>query len=228
MTSQPIDRRGFLGTASLVAACSRRTSDQKPNFVLVITDDHGCGDLGCHGNPVINTPKMDLFHANAVRFTEFHVAPMCASTRAGRMEGRYAFRSGVTAAFACRSIMQLEETTLAEMLKRNGSTTGLFGEWHLDDNFPFRPNECGFDETIVRWSADTAQAVDTRVNDYYDDRSSVNNILERYEGHCTDVFFRQGLEWIEQCHGRPIVVDDCYSKANESKASRRLWRDPTA
>ena len=214
----------------MVAACSPRTLDEKPNIVLVITDDQGYGDLGCHGNPVINTPSMDTFHANAVRFTDFHVDPLCAPTRAGLLTGRYAFRCGVTAAFAGRSIMRLEETTLAEIFKHNGYATGLFGKWHLGDNFPFRPNERGFDETVVCWSGGATQAADAWGNDYFDDRYSHNNVVEQYEGYCTDVFFREGLEWIEKNRDRPffayfplnaphgpLFVDESYSKPYEAR-----------
>ena len=230
MTTQAITRRSFLGTTSLVAACSRATPDQRPNIVLVITDDQGYGDLRCHGNPVINTPNIDRFHASAVRFTDFHVDPLCAPTRAGLLTGRHAFRCGVTAAFAGRSIMRGEETTLAEILKHNGYTTGLFGKWHLGDNFPFRPNERGFDETVVCWSGGATQAADAWGNDYFDDRYSHNNVVEQYEGYCTDVFFREGLEWIEKNRDRPffayfplnaphapLFVDERYSKPYEAK-----------
>ena len=230
MIPQPISRRSFVGAASLAAACSQPAAGKRPNIVLVITDDQGYGDLGCHGNTVINTPNMDLFHANAVRFTDFHVDPLCAPTRAGLMTGRHAFRCGVTAAFAGRSIMRLEETTLAEILKHNGYTTGLFGKWHLGDNFPFRPNERGFDETVVCWSGGATQAADAWGNDYFDDRYSHNNVVEQYKGYCTDVFFREGLEWIEKNRDRPffayfplnaphapLFVEERYSRPYEAR-----------
>jgi len=232
VTAQSITRRGFLGAASLAAACSQPALVRKPNIVLVITDDQGYGDLGCHGNPVINTPNMNRLHANAVRFTDFHVDPLCAPTRAGLLTGRHAFRCGVTAAFAGRSIMRLEETTLAEILRHNGYATGLFGKWHLGDNFPFRPNERGFDETVVCWSGGATQAADAWGNDYFDDRYSHNNVVEQYEGYCTDVFFREGLEWIENNRDRPFFayfplnaphspffVDERYSKPYEAKGA---------
>ena len=218
-----------MGAASLVAGCSQPATNQRPNIVLVVTDDQGYGDLGCHGNPVINTPNMDRIHASAVRFTDFHVDPLCAPTRAGLLTGRHAFRCGVTAAFGGRSIMRLEETTLAEILKHNGYTTGLFGKWHLGDNFPFRPNERGFDETVVCWSGGATQAADAWGNDYFDDRYSHNNVVEQYEGYCTDVFFREGLDWIEKNRDRPffayfplnaphapLFVDERYSKPYEA------------
>ncbi len=235
MANADSSRRQFLGqvgasSLAFSSACSTESPAQKPNIVLLITDDQGYGDLGCHGNSVINTPHMDKFHAESVRFTDFHVDPICAPTRAGLLTGRYAYRCGVTAAFAGRSIMRLDETTLAEILKSNGYSTGLFGKWHLGDNFPFRPNERGFDETVVCWSGGATQAADAWGNDYFDDRYSHNNVVEQYQGYCTDIFFREGLEWIEQNRDvpffayfplnaphAPYFVDERYSKPYEDK-----------
>ena len=232
MKPPPLTRRSFLTAASLLAACSAPAPTQKPNIVLVITDDQGYGDLGCHGNSVIKTPNMDAFHAAAVRLTDFHVDPLCAPTRAGLLTGRYAFRCGVTAAFAGRSILRPDETTIAEILKQNGYTTGLFGKWHLGDNFPFRPNERGFDETIVYWSGGATQAADAWGNDYFDDRYSHNNVVEQFQGYCTDVFFREGAKWIEENRDRPffayfplnaphgpLFVDEKYSKPYLAKGA---------
>ena len=68
----------------------------QPNVVFVITDDQGYGDLGCHGNPVINTPCIDMLHDQSIRFTNFAVSPSCAPTRAALMTGKSEFKSNVT------------------------------------------------------------------------------------------------------------------------------------
>lgn len=206
MFSPRLSRRRFLAASTLLAGCASSESWAKPNIVLVITDDQGYGDLGCHGNPIIRTPNMDALHAASVRFTDFHVDPLCAPTRAGLMTGRYAFRTGVTAAFAGRSILRREETTVAEILKHNGYATGLFGKWHLGDNFPFRPIDRGFDESLVYWSGGATQAADAWGNDYFDDRYSHNHDVEQFEGYCTDVFFREGAEWIEANRKQPFFA----------------------
>src|SRR5947209_2668935 len=67
-----------------------------PNIVFVLTDDQGYGDLGCHGNPVLKTPKIDHFYEQSVRLTDFRVSPTCAPTRCSLMTGRHEFKSGVT------------------------------------------------------------------------------------------------------------------------------------
>ena len=172
----------------------------------MITDDQGYGDLGCHGNAEVRTPNLDRFHGESVRLTDFHVDPLCAPTRAALLTGRYAYRTGVTAAYAGRSILRRDETTLAEMLSAEGYRTGLFGKWHLGDNWPYRPNERGFDETVVCWSGGVTQAADWWGNDYFDDTYYRNNVPEQFRGYCTDVFFDEGLQFIERNADRPFFL----------------------
>ncbi len=202
-------RRRFLQTVPVLAAgaaaCSRAGA-APPNIVLVITDDQGYGDLGCHGNPVVQTPHIDRFHGESVRFTDFHADPLCAPTRAGLLTGRYAYRTGVTAAYAGRSILRRDETTMAEILSAGGYRTGLFGKWHLGDNWPYRPNERGFDETVACWSGGVTQAADWWGNDYFDDTYYRNNVPEQFTGYCTDVFFDEGLRFIEQNRNQPFFL----------------------
>ncbi|MGH8246684.1 MAG: sulfatase-like hydrolase/transferase [Gammaproteobacteria bacterium] len=57
------------------------------NVILILTDDQGYGDLGCHGNPVVKTPHLDRLHTESIRFTDFHSAPMCTPTRGQLMTG---------------------------------------------------------------------------------------------------------------------------------------------
>ena len=203
----PLDRRAFIGctAAALAPACSR-PGPRPPNIVLVITDDQGYGDLACHGNPLLRTPRLDEFHAASARFTDFHVDPLCAPTRAALLTGRYAYRTGVTAAYAGRSILRRDETTLAELLSAHGYATGLFGKWHLGDNWPYRPNERGFDETVACWSGGVTQAADWWGNDYIDDTYYRDNVPERFEGYCTDVFFDEGLRFIEENADHPFFL----------------------
>ena len=208
-TNNGLSRRRLFQSAAAagLAACSPNTpTDQKPNVVLLVTDDQGYGDLGCHGNSVIRTPNLDRLHAESVRFTDFHVDPLCAPTRAALLTGRYAYRAGVTAAFGGRSILRRGETTLADIFRANGYRSGLFGKWHLGDNYPYRPNERGFDEAVVCWSGGATQAADAWGNDYFDDTYSRNNVPEKFEGYCTDVFFREGLAFVERNRDNPFFL----------------------
>ncbi|MCE5328285.1 MAG: arylsulfatase [Planctomycetaceae bacterium] len=174
---------------------------EKPNVVLVITDDQGYGDLGCHGNGIIRTPHMDALHGQSVRLRQFHVGPTCAPTRAGLMTGRYCNCTGVWHTIAGWSMLRAGEVTLAEVLREAGYRTGLFGKWHLGDNYPFRPHDRGFDEALYHRGGGISQAPDWWRNDYFDDTYYRNGTPERHQGYCTDVWFREGIRFIERCCG---------------------------
>ncbi len=205
-TTKP-NRRDFLAASVTGASlsCARRERRQ-PNVVVIITDDQGYGDLACHGNPTLRTPNLDRLHGESVRFTDFHVDPLCAPTRAALLTGRYAYRTGVTSAYAGRSILRRDEATLADILGRAGYRCGLFGKWHLGDNWPYRPNERGFHDTVVCWSGGVTQAADWWGNDYFDDTYYRNNTPERFNGYCTDVFFDEALRFVDANADRPFFL----------------------
>ena len=87
----------------------------RPNVILVMTDDQGYGDLGCHGNPILKTPNLDRFHAESVRFTDFHVSPFCTPTRAALMTGNHAGSTGAFRTSLGRSLMHRDEKTVADL-----------------------------------------------------------------------------------------------------------------
>lgn len=102
--------------------------DSRPNVILVITDDQGYGDLGCHGNDIIKTPNLVRFYTESVRLTDFHVSPTCAPSRGALMTGRYTNRIGTWHTIAGRSQLFSDETTLAQVFAVNGYKTGHFGK----------------------------------------------------------------------------------------------------
>ena len=108
----------------------------KPNLLIVITDDQGMGDFSYTGNPVLKTPNLDRFAREAVRLTDFHVAPMCTPTRGQLLTGVDALRNGATSVTAGRSFLRPGIPTAAEMFAAAGYKTGLFGKWHLGDHYP--------------------------------------------------------------------------------------------
>ncbi|MDP6115320.1 MAG: sulfatase-like hydrolase/transferase [Planctomycetota bacterium] len=102
----------------------------KTNFVLIMCDDLGWGDVGFNGGKIIKTPRLDTMAANAMKFTRFYAASaVCSPTRGSVMTGRHPFRYGIPTANAGH--IKPQELTLAELLKRMGYTTGHFGKWHL-------------------------------------------------------------------------------------------------
>ena len=179
-------------------------NSQQPNIVLVITDDQGYGDLGCTGNPIIQTPHIDAFHDESVRLTNFHVAPTCAPTRSTIFTGHYANSTGVWHTVGGRSLLRDNEVTLADVLHNAGYRTGLFGKWHLGDNYPYRPQDRGFDEVIVHGGGGISQTPDYWGNDYFDDTYFVNGEPQKFDGYCTDVWFREGMKFIEHHQDQPF------------------------
>ncbi|MGD9127019.1 MAG: arylsulfatase [Planctomycetia bacterium] len=224
---------GAIAVLLLVTAAfaDKNTPSEKPNVILVMTDDQGYGDLSCHGNPILKTPNLDKLQTESVRLTDFHVAPMCTPTRGQLMTGRDAMNNGAT--FVNRRTMIREELpTVANIFKDNGYRTGLFGKWHLGDSYPHRPIDRGFDTVIGHPSWGITSIADHFGNDYFDDTYSHNGKKEKYKGYCTDVWFAEAKKWIKACqekdepffcyiptnvpHG-PHWVNEKYSKLFKGK-----------
>src|SRR6266436_3242233 len=131
------------GEAILLRA-GEQVPAKQPNIIFLLTDDQGYGDLSCHGNPILRTPNLDRLHDEGVRFLDFHVSPTCSPTRSALMTGRHEFRNGVTHTVKERERLTLKATTVAQVLKSAGYTTGIFGKWHLGDEPDRWPDKPGF------------------------------------------------------------------------------------
>ena len=177
----------------------------RPNIVFIVTDDQGYGELGCHGNPIIQTPNLDRLHAHSTRLTDYHVGPTCAPTRAGLMTGHYHNSTGVWHTIGGRSLLRQDEWSLADALGGAGYRTGLFGKWHLGDNYPYRPQDRGFDEVATHGGGGIGNTPDYWGNNYNDDHYAVDGEWTPFEGYCTDVWFDRGLRFIERHRDRPFL-----------------------
>src|SRR3954468_21064727 len=120
---------GIVWISSLPLPSMAAASTGAPNIIIVMPDDIGYGDFSCHGNPIIRTPSIDALSRESVRFTDFHVSPTCAPTRAALMTGRHEFKNGVTHTIAERERLTLHATTVAQVLQSAGYVTGIFGKW---------------------------------------------------------------------------------------------------
>jgi len=186
-------------------------SSEKPNVILILVDDQGYGDIASLGNQYIQTPNIDQLHASGIRFTDYHVSPTCAPTRAALLTGHHSNRTGVWHTVNGRSLLLERETTMADILKENGYSTAIFGKWHLGDNYPFRPQDNGFDEVLVHGGGGISQTMDYFNNDYFDDTYLHNGELKKYKGYCTDIWFDEALKYIEANKEIPFF---CYLSTN--------------
>ncbi|MHA7944780.1 arylsulfatase [Formosa sp. 3Alg 14/1] len=216
-------------------------NSEKPNVILILVDDQGYGDIGALGNPYIKTPHIDALHASSARFTDYHVNPTCAPTRAALLTGHNANRAGVWHTVNGRSILLERETTVATIMKENGYATGLFGKWHLGDNYPSRPQDKGFEEVVSFGGGGIEQTMDYWDNDYFNDTYHRNGKLEQFEGFCTDIWFDEAIKFMEVNKAKnkpffcylptnaahtPYFVDDKYSdpyKDNENIPSAAFY-----
>lgn len=230
-----------VASVTLAASCLPLTEDSpaglaetRPNVLVVITDDQGYGDIGAHGNGMIQTPNLDRLHSESVRLTDFHVDPTCSPSRSALMSGRYSTRTGVWHTIMGRSLMDPGEQTLAEIFGANGYRTGMFGKWHLGDNYPLRPQDQGFEHVVWHHGGGVGQGPDYWGNDYFDDTYEVNGQWRGFEGYCTDVWFQEAQAFIEEEDERPFfayvstnaphgpyLVDEAYSKPYEDQGVAR-------
>ncbi len=136
-----LTRRSMLGAAAVFPFVQ---TPRRPNFIVIYTDDHGFGDLGCQGARGLKTPHIDALAEGGARFTNWYsAAPMCAPSRAALMTGRYPIRCGVP---SNGPSLPAGERTIASILKAQGYQTALFGKWHLGSDEATCPNAHGFDQ----------------------------------------------------------------------------------
>ena len=141
----------FAIVAFYTASAPLAAADRPPNIVIIFTDDQGFGDVGCFGAKGFSTPNLDRLAREGRRFTNFHVAqPVCSASRAALLTGCYPNRIGIHGALGPKDNVGIAdgETTLAQLLKRQGYVTGMAGKWHLGHHPAFLPLRHGFDEYL--------------------------------------------------------------------------------
>ena len=137
----------YLLIGLLLFSCGE--NETRPNIVFILTDDLGYGDLSSYGSKIINSENIDQLAKDGVKLTSYYAAqPVCSASRAAVLTGVYPNRIGIHNAFGPNSNSGINhsELTLAEMLKENGYSTGIFGKWHLGSKKEYFPTNHGFDE----------------------------------------------------------------------------------
>lgn len=145
---------GFLVAVSVVACAvdvvqGNSPEPRKPNFIIILTDDQGWGDVGCYGANHVRTPNLDRMASQGLRLTDFYVAQaVCGASRAALLTGCYPNRVGLLGAPNHQATHGIhpDEEILPELLREQGYATAIFGKWHLGHHTPFLPLQNGFDE----------------------------------------------------------------------------------
>ncbi len=175
------------------------SAGERPNVVLIMTDDQGYGDLGAHGNPILRTPRLDRLAEQSVELTAFYVSPVCAPTRASLLTGRYHQRTGVTGVTSGFETMDASEVTLAEVLADAGYRTALFGKWHLGEHYPSVPHAQGFHEYVGFRPGHLE-------DDYFDPVLEHNGQPLPTRGYITDILTDHAIRFVEDNQQRPFFV----------------------
>ena len=175
------------------------SAKEKTNFLLILLDDSGWTDLGCYGSR-IQTPNIDSFAQQGMRFTDCHsAAPNCSPSRAGLLTGRIPPRLGIYSYLPENHVMHLrdEEITLAELLSSEGYATGHFGKWHLSRLQSEQPGpiEQGFDHSLG-----------TNNNAFPSHHNPTNFIrngkaLGKLEGYSCQIVVNETIEWLDKLSG---------------------------
>ncbi len=186
--------------STILVFCTLSHAAERPNVILVMTDDQGYGDFGVTGNTLLDTPHFDAMASRSASMSTFYVNPVCSPTRASLMTGRYHLRTRCIDTWLGRSMMDTEEVTIAEILKEAGYATGVFGKWHMGDSYPMRPNDQGFDEALVHRGGGLAQPADHPDNEkrYTDAWLFHNGDPVKTKGYCTDVYFDASMKYIKK------------------------------
>lgn len=180
--------------AGLFAAASA----DRPNIIVILTDDQGWGDLSIHGNTNISTPNIDRLAEQGMELERFYVCPICSPTRAEFMTGRYNPRTGVKSASRGEERMDLDETTIFEDFKAAGYNTAAFGKWHNGMQPPYHPNARGIDEYYGFCSGHWGH--------YYSPMLEHNGQIVKGDGFVIDDFTTRAIDYIEDKKDEPFFV----------------------
>jgi len=180
---------------AVLAGCTEEPPERQPNIILIQADDLGWDDLGIHGNLLIETPNLDSLACESVRFSQFYVTPVCATTRASLMTGRHFLRTGVSHVHGGKDFLHLDETTIADVMRVAGYATGMWGKWHLGKTEGYFPWDRGFDEAFM-----------ARLYDYYDNEGIYNGEPLKTEGWITGVLTDMAIDFMKDHREVPFFA----------------------
>jgi arylsulfatase A-like enzyme len=196
------------GTLSILPNCvaigqTSRAEKKQPNIIVIISDDMGYADIGCHGCRDIETPNIDSIARNGIRFTNGYVScPVCSPTRAGLATGRYQqrfgheFNTGPPPGGLRENVgLPLTEVTIADVLKSAGYVTGAVGKWHLGMAPHFHPFKRGYDE-FFGFLHGGHSYIDPGVGTWNPILRGTDQVDEKE--YLTDAFSREAVAFVER------------------------------
>jgi arylsulfatase A-like enzyme len=218
MTNRNLYILTFCIALCFLTSCKKEiNSTLRPNIVLIVTDDQGWGDLGVNGNKYLNTPNIDKLANGGVQFNRFYVSPVCSPTRAEILTGRYHPRGGVYDTSKGGERLDLDETTLAKILKSNGYSTGAFGKWHNGTQAPYHPNFRGFDEFYGFCSG--------HWGNYFNPMLERNGEVVKGKGFIIDDFTNNAIEFIQNSKEVPFFALLAYNTPHSPMQVPDEWWD---
>jgi len=145
---------GFILISSLflLTSCSLKNKEKEknsPNFIIIQADDLGWDDLPFNGNKFVNAPGLDKLADVAIKIERFYVNPVCAPTRASLLTGRDFLLTGVSHVNGGKDFLNLDEVTFADIFRKEGYETGMWGKWHSGKTDGYFPWQRGFDEAYM-------------------------------------------------------------------------------
>ncbi len=193
----------ILAAAAVLLLSFSAIAAERPNIVIILTDDQGWGDLSVNGNTNLATPNIDSIASEGAILNNFYVCAVCAPTRAEFLTGRYYPKTGVSGVSSGEGRLNSDETTIADVFKTNGYATGAFGKWHNGTQSPFHPNDRGFDEfygfTSGHWGA------------YFSPPLDHNGKKVKGNGYVVDDFTDHAIQFIKDNQDQPFF---CYVPYN--------------
>jgi arylsulfatase A-like enzyme len=171
---------------------------ERPNVIIILTDDQGWGDLSVHGNTNISTPNIDELSASGASLDNFYVCAVCSPTRAELLTGRYNFRGGVQSTGGGGERLDVDETTIAEVFRAAGYRTAAYGKWHNGMQYPYHPNGRGFEDYYGFCSGHWGH--------YFSPMLEHNGNIVQGEGYLIDDFTDHGLAFMEENKDQPFFL----------------------
>ena len=170
----------------------------RPNVVVILTDDQGWGDLSLHDNPNLSTPNIDSLARDGAELINFYVCAVCSPTRAELLTGRYHTRMGVYSTSTGGERFNADEQTIAEVFRDAGYETAAYGKWHSGMQYPYHPNARGFDDYYGFCSG--------HWGNYYAPMLEHNGRIVKGTGFIIDDLTNHAIDFISANKAKPFFV----------------------